>query len=115
MILLTLPYPPSANHIWRTAGKRVYRSKRYMEWLEEAAGMAIGQRQGGIKGPYKISIDAVRPDKRVRDLGNLEKPISDLLVQIGTIEDDKLAEMICIRWVTNGEGVTVRIEKAGIE
>jgi crossover junction endodeoxyribonuclease RusA len=60
-------------------------------------------------------VTAARPDKRKRDIDNLLKPISDLLKSIGAIEDDYLCEMISARWVTNGDGVAIRIEPAGIE
>ncbi len=77
--------------------------------------MALSQKPVGIVGPYKLSIDAVRPDKRKRDLDNLFKATSDLLVEIGVIGDDCQCEMISARWVTTGEGMTVRISKAGLE
>jgi hypothetical protein len=34
----------------------------------------------------------------------------DLLVQIGAIEDDSYAEFISMRWVAEGDGISVRIE-----
>jgi crossover junction endodeoxyribonuclease RusA len=114
-INLTLPYPPSANRLWRNSRGRTHKSTEYCNWLNHAGYVARAQRPGKICGPYKISITAVRPDKRRRDLGNLEKPISDLLQSLGVVEDDCNAEMICVRWVTAGEGITVHIEPAGVE
>lgn len=115
MIEFNLPLPPSANRLWRSNRGRVHRSPEYLAWLEAAGWLLLSQKPGGVSGNYKISINAVRPDKRRRDLGNLEKPISDLLVKHGVVDDDSLCEMICARWVTTGEGVTVRVEKAGVE
>lgn len=115
MIELWLPFPPSANRLWRAARGRVYRSRAYVDWLTEAGLLAKAQRAGSINGPYKISITAARPDKRRRDLDNILKSISDLLKSIGAIEDDHLCEMITARWVTQGDGVAVRIEPAGVE
>jgi crossover junction endodeoxyribonuclease RusA len=115
LIELWLPYPPSANHLWRSAKGRVFKSRAYVDWLLEAGLQAKSQRAGSIKGPYKLSVTAARPDKRKRDIDNLLKPISDLLKSIGAIEDDYLCEMISARWVTNGDGVAVRIEPAGLE
>ena len=115
MIELQLPFPPSANRLWRRSGTHMHKSKTYTDWLKEAGWQVIAQKPGGIKGPYKISINAVRPDKRRRDLDNLLKPISDVLVSVGVVADDCHAEMISMRWVTAGEGVTVRVEKAGLE
>jgi len=113
--LTGIPFPPSANRLWRRSGKRIHRSTQYVEWLERAGWHVIQQRQGGIKGPYAISIQAVRPDKRRRDLSNTLKALEDLLQSVGTIEDDAYAEMISLRWVTTGEGVAVRIHSTATE
>jgi crossover junction endodeoxyribonuclease RusA len=64
-------------------------------------------------GPYKLTILAVRPDKRKRDLGNLEKGISDILVSQNVIEDDNLCEWLEIRWVKEGPACQVIIESVG--
>jgi Holliday junction resolvase RusA-like endonuclease len=101
--------------LWRTYRGRTCKSREYTDWLVAAGLAARAQRPGKIAGPYKLSINAVRPDKRKRDLGNLEKSLSDLLQSIGVIDDDCNAEMIVLRWVTGGEGVNVRVEPAGVE
>lgn len=81
----------------------------------EAGLCAKPQITARLKGPYKLSITAARPDNRRRDLDNLLKPISDLLKSIGAIEDDYLCEMLSARWVTSGDGVAIRLEPAGVE
>ena len=75
----------------------------------------MAQRPGGIKGPYALSILAKRPDKRRRDIDNLIKPISDLLMTVGVIEDDSDCDLVSARWVTIGDGVRVLITPAGVE
>lgn len=114
-IQLTLPYPPSANRLWTRTKKGMRRTDEYLAWLDEAGWTAKEQRVGGIRGPYKISIHAARPDKRVRDLGNLIKATEDLLQHVGVIENDSLCEQLGIRWVTQGNGLTVYIDPAGVE
>lgn len=64
-----------------------------------------------IDGSYKLTILAVRPDKRKRDLGNLEKAISDILVTLQIVEDDSLCEWIEARWVQSGPECKVIIER----
>lgn len=91
------------------------RTDAYMAWIALALVEGRRQKPSTITGPYKLSVQAIRPDKRKRDLGNLLKATEDLLVHLGVIEDDSHAEMISMRWVTQGEGVRVRIEPAGIE
>jgi len=91
------------------------KSNAYVAWLMLAGVEARRQKPSRISGPYHLIIQAARPDKRRRDLDNLLKPISDLLVSVGVIRDDCECEMISARWVTVGEGVTIRIEPAGVE
>lgn len=115
MTELLLPYPPSANRLWIRARKGMRKSPAYVAWLFEAGLLAKSQRPKSVSGPYKLSIQATRPDKRKRDLDNIIKPLADLLQTVGVIRDDCDCEMISARWVTAGEGVTVRIEPAGVE
>lgn len=110
-----LPYPPSANRLWRRSGRTIHKSAHYVAWLWDAGALAKTQKPHPIVGPYKLTIQARRPDKRRRDLDNLIKPTNDLLASIGVIGDDCQCEMISARWVTNGKPFTVRIEPAGVE
>lgn len=93
-----LPFPPSANRLWRAVNGRAIKSREYRAWLEEAALVARSQRPVAVRGAYHIRLVARRPDNRRRDLGNLEKPVSDLLTEIGVIEDDSLAKSISLFW-----------------
>lgn len=68
-----------------------------------------------VPGPYKLILNARRPDKRRRDLANLLESISDALVIHKITDDDSKAEMIVMRWVTVGAGVSIRVEPAGVE
>lgn len=115
MIELHLPMPPSKNTLRGYGKGRVYRTDKYADWLNVAGKMVMAERCGGVPGPYKLTILALRPDKRKRDLGNLLEATEDLLKSVGVIEDDSLSEMICLRWVTNGSPFTVRVEPAGVE
>lgn len=115
MIELSLPYPPSKNALRGYGRGRVYRTDKYADWLKVAGNMVMAARCGGITGRYKLTIMALRPDNRKRDLGNLLEATEDLLKSVGVIEDDSLSEMICLRWVTNGSPFTVRVEPAGVE
>ncbi len=117
MIEFTVPLPPSANRLWRRSGRHIHKSDAYKAWLIDAGWLALGayNETDRLLGPYKLTVNANRPDKRRRDLDNLIKPIGDLITSIGLVEDDSKCEMISARWVTTGEGVYVRVEPAGIE
>lgn len=116
LIELNLPLPPSANHIWVRARKGMRYSDKYKIWKDEAGWSAKSQTRERIAGPYKLAVQIVRPDKRRRDIDNFAfKAINDLLVSLQIVDDDHLCEMVTARWVTVGQGVTVRIEPAGVE
>ena len=112
MISLILPFPPSVNRLWRaTKGGRVYRSQKYVEWRTRAMWQISLQAKGKtIDGPYKLTILAVKPDKRKRDIGNLEKAVSDILVSQKIVEDDSLCEWLEARWVSEGPECRIIIE-----
>jgi crossover junction endodeoxyribonuclease RusA len=115
-VQFTLPMlPPSANRIWRRAGNRIHKSTAYAKWLRDSVYIAKAQQIGKVSGTYALSIQAVRPDRRRRDIDNLLKPASDLLVSLGIVRDDSDAEMISIRWVTTGPALTIRVSRAGVE
>ena len=117
MIKIVLPFPPSVNRLWRaTKGGKVYRSPQYVAWRKLAMWQLAGQVKGKkVTSAYKLTILAVRPDKRRRDLGNLEKAVSDILVSQNIIEDDCLCEWMEIRWVEDGPECQIIIEPIGDE
>lgn len=114
---LTMDYPPSVNRLWRTSKSgTVYRSKEYTDWRKKTAWeLSIQAKFKQISGAYKITVKAVRPDKRRRDLDNLIKSISDVLVAAGVIEDDSLCEHLEMMWVKDGPACHVTIEGVGDE
>jgi Holliday junction resolvase RusA-like endonuclease len=119
MIELHLPYPPSKNQLRKRTRTGVARTDHYRDWLENAGKEIMVQRARkprGVKGRYKLSIQAVRPAiVRKRDLGNLLEATEDLLTAMQVVEDDSLSEMITLRWVTTGSPFVVRVEPAGLE
>lgn len=112
-VKLHLPYPPTANHIWIRAKKGMRKSDAYTLWLNDAGWLAKSQRPGKVIGSYLLSIDAARPDKRKRDIDNLIKPVSDLLMKVGVIADDSLCAEVRARWVKGDAGIRVTIEQMG--
>jgi len=98
MTVIRLPYPPSTNHLFGSHGGGRHRTRAYNAWIAEALWEAKRQNPPATDGKYTIIINARRPDTRRRDLGNLEKPISDLLVKAGLIRDDCDAQAIRLEW-----------------
>lgn len=97
MIKIELPYPPTANNLFRNAGKSRVKTLAYNDWIKLASTrIKAGHRQN--IGPYSIAIALKRPDNRRRDIANCEKAVSDLLVAHGVIKDDSLCERMTIAW-----------------
>lgn len=101
-ITFSLPYPPSANRIWRKFRGRMVRSGEYVEWLQ-ACRMAIpAEAIGRVRGRHSLDIAVDRPDRRARDLDNLCKPTLDAIKDDkfvkGVIRDDSDTQSITIRW-----------------
>lgn len=94
---VSLPYPISANKLWRAVGGRNIKSAEYRRWLTQALWACKGAQP--VKGPYRLTILATRPDNRRRDLGNLEKAVSDALQEARLIDDDCAAQSIHLEWV----------------
>ena len=103
-IKIILPFPPSVNRLWRTTKTGgVHTSSKYSAWKKHAEWAVVGQVKGQkITGEYTLEIVAVKPDKRQRDLGNLEKAVSDLLQKVKVIENDHLCQEIHMRWAKSG-------------
>lgn len=115
-VSIDLPYPISMNRIWRSGNGKVYRSDDYKRWINEATVAWYQQRPSltvwSVSSAYTIEILARPPDARQRDLGNLEKVVSDFLQYAGIIANDCLAEEIHMKWDRSDNpstGVTVTV------
>ncbi len=97
MIQLTLPLAPSVNALWRITGSRMYKTKLYKDWLEEAGWMIKQQTKQTIDGEYALHIRAKKTNKR-RDLDNILKATSDLLVNLHIVEDDSQCVALAAEW-----------------
>jgi crossover junction endodeoxyribonuclease RusA len=103
--------PPSVNNLFATVkGGRRIKSKAYQAWLT-AAGWEIRARCIPLTvGPIAVEYQIERPnDRRRRDVANLEKALSDVLVAAGAIEDDSLIERVTIGWADGVSGVRVTV------
>jgi crossover junction endodeoxyribonuclease RusA len=114
MSWVSLPYPPSANRMWRhiriKGANRTVLSAEYKAWLETATQLvAMVPKAERVAGPYTLRIDAGRPDRRRRDVDNLIKPTSDAIVNGGLVEDDSLCQHVSAGWQPGLEGLRVLV------
>lgn len=106
-----LPFPPSVNGLYANIPRRGrVKTSRYRAWALEAGLRLNVQRPKFMPGFVRMTIRAVRPDNRRRDLANLEKAVSDLLVDHKVIEDDSLIESLSMEWVSSDmTGISVTL------
>lgn len=110
-----IPIPPSVNRLWRISGRRMYRSKKYMEWIA-ACDSDIGmQEPPGIDYPFNIDIIVGRPSKRRMDIDNRAKAVMDVLQHYGIIADDCLANRVTMMWSNDIKHCEITIWKAEAE
>ena len=113
MTVIDLPFPPSTNNLFINVKKGRIPSQRYEEWRLEA-GYKLNS-CGAVSGPVSIAYEFGEPDKRKRDLDNLLKAPSDLLVTHGIIEadDNSIVRSINATWNSSVTGVRITITPIG--
>ena len=95
--MYSLPYPPSANTYWRSVKGRVLISKEGREYRKKVA-FAVGGKGMLLSGRLNVKIDVYVPDKRRRDLDNLNKALLDSMTHAGVwIDDSQIDDLQIIR------------------
>lgn len=92
----------------------MYRSPKYETWRKAAIWDITSQaKRATIKGAFKLTLLAVPPDKRHRDLDNLFKASLDAVVAAGVVEDDRHCRWIEAKWMEAGPACTLILESLG--
>jgi len=118
MEALVLPYPPSVNHYWRHYRGRMVISREGRAYRERVRALLAAPGSGG-NGPRKppsggriaLDMDAFPPDRRRRDLDNIQKAVLDSLEHGGVYEDDSQVDLLITRrcGITPGGRIEVGI------
>lgn len=92
-----LPFPPSVNNLFLNVKRGRVKTPKYRQWealadLQKPAG--IVRLNGDVVAVYTFG----RPDRRRRDVANLEKAVGDTLTRWGVLEDDCQITDIRMRW-----------------
>lgn len=106
-IMFSLPLPPSSNNLFPGKARR-FPSARYKAWKAEALPLVPA---GRIDGPYVMRVGLDRPDRRGRDLANLEKAIGDLIVEAQVVLDDRFLDRLEMWWTQRpiGKGAMAHV------
>jgi crossover junction endodeoxyribonuclease RusA len=88
MTEIELPFPPSVNHYYRRVGHRTLISRKGRTFRHTVCARlaTLGLRR--LKGPLRIEIEVYPPDRRRRDIDNVQKALLDALQHGGLYDDD---------------------------
>lgn len=113
--VIDLPFPPSVNSLFANVAKRGrVRSERYREWANAAGWDLAAQHPVRVSGPVDLEFYIQEKRDRRRDLGNLEKAVTDLLVTHQVIDGDDytIVRSIHLAWSQSVTGCRVCIRPA---
>lgn len=92
---LSLPYPPSVNTYYATVNGRRVLSSKGRDYKRTVAFMVGKVEQ--ITGRVGVGIELFMPDKRRRDIDNVQKALLDALQHAGVYEDDSQIDVLLVR------------------
>jgi len=98
-MIASLLWPPSVNHYWRHIGSRTLISREGRTYRRKTCDFLSGRglRKPPSSGRIALAMDAFPPDRRRRDLDNIQKPVLDALEHAGVYEDDSQIDLLITR------------------
>ena len=108
MIEFELPYPPSINHYYRRVGPRTLISREGRRYRGRVASALAHLGLRPLEGPLEVHIDVYPPDRRRRDLDNVQKALLDAMEHGGIYRDDsQIKKLVSEMHDPVGEGKVV--------
>ena len=92
-----LPWPPSINRYYRHVGFRTLISREGRAFRRNVCALLAGGRGPMVVGRLALCMDAFPPDRRVRDLDNIQKPVLDAMQHAGVYRDDSQVDLLVTR------------------
>jgi len=113
-ITVELPYPPSVNHYWRRVGARTLISVGGRRFRKRVCAILKDRVDRALSGPVRVQVDVHPPDRRRRDLDNIQKSLLDALEHAGVfLDDSQIVDLHVTRCCIKAGGkVVVRVEGA---
>jgi crossover junction endodeoxyribonuclease RusA len=114
--MITLPWPPSVNRMWRSVRGRNILSQEGRQYRENGLTVVAAQspRHWPAEVRLSVSISVYPPDRRRRDLDNMPKAVLDLLTHAGVYVDDSQIDRLEIVRRENHPGGRVTVELRAI-
>ncbi|MCW5775341.1 MAG: RusA family crossover junction endodeoxyribonuclease [Phycisphaeraceae bacterium] len=112
-----LPYPPSVNHYWRRVGRATLISREGRRFRSAVCAALAGGAAGRapLTGRLAVHVMVCPPDRRRRDIDNVQKATFDALEHAGVYSDDAQIDRIVVERgpVVAGGRAIVRVEVIG--
>ena len=83
-----LPYPPSINHYWRRVGPRTLISREGRRFRKNVMAILAAMQIEPMSGALEVDVKVFPPDRRRRDVDNVQKALLDALEHGGAYTDD---------------------------
>ena len=115
---ITLPWPPSNNRYYRHNRGRTHVSAEGQAYRDNVARIIKNAMLDiGLAMPVKISIECHMPDRRRRDLDNLQRPLLTHLTKAGFwLDDAQVVDYRVVKMpVTKGGKLELTITELGDE
>jgi crossover junction endodeoxyribonuclease RusA len=89
---VSVPFPPSLNHLYRRVGARTLISREGRRYRERIRGLLMAARlspaTSTFRGRVHMTVTLHPPDRKRRDLDNSMKALLDALEHAGVYADD---------------------------
>lgn len=98
-MIFTLPWPPTVNTYYRHVGYRTLISRRGRAFRRDVCALlgGSGPRKPPAGGRIALCMDAFPPDRRLRDLDNIQKAAIDAMQHAGIYADDCQIDLLLVR------------------
>ena len=108
---LILPYPPTVNHYWGQSGKHRFLGKKGKKFRQAVAEACLDAEVQTLTGRLSVHVALFPPDKRMRDVDNVLKPLLDACEHAGCfVNDSQIDELHIIRQeVRKGGACTILV------
>lgn len=103
-VMITLPWPPSANQMYRSVKGRVLISARGRKYRLAVAEALTRMGSTRLEGALNLTLLVFPPDNRRRDMDNLTKNVQDSLVKGGLFKDDSQIVRLVVEKRENAPG-----------
>lgn len=95
----TLPYPPTTNHAYTVSRGRKIKTMRARQYAEHVQYVVLAERvETDLRGArLRVKIRVHAPDRRKRDLANVEKLAVDAVFAALDLDDSQIDSLTLVR------------------